>query len=451
MTNGDSVRLSLLAINEVRDSLRNAIRAAYATISVDGKIIIITSGNYNLPVVVGKTQIDCPITKGYYSNSNQDSWKLKKDARFRLWPKDSKYIDEGTFIYPIKQKWFANLTQSGNEPCYVNWGEDINNNKKIYYHSGHDIGGAEGLDMIISATDGLVISANNKVLDNFDRSTIYVHPDAVSIMNERGWILEYAHLDSTFSSVKLGKHIKKGQKIGYVGKQGESGGWVHLHFEIRNKEIPNGEWAIEDAYPYLWESYINQYRPKLIAVARPHHLVWTDQDVLLDGRKSKCFTGDIKSYEWTFTDGTKGEGAIQKKTYSKPGQYSEILKVIDNKGNVDFDFAVVQVYDRENPKLLIPTIQAAFHPTMNLKPGTPITFLVRTFNTDIGNEVWDFGDGSCLVQVKSETVSRENPTNGKFAKTIHSFSKPGHYIAKIVRSNENGFRALTHLHIEVKE
>ena len=27
--------------------------------------------------------------------------------------------------------------------------------------------------------------------------------------------------------------------------------------------------------------------------------------------------------------------------YDKPGEYSEILKVVDAKGNVDYDFAVV--------------------------------------------------------------------------------------------------------------
>jgi len=447
LSDGDIVKLSLLEINEVRDSLRNAIRAAYVKVSVDSDTITLISGNYNLPVVIGKTQIDCPVTKGYYSNTRDDSWKLKKDARFRLWPKGSPYIQPGTFIYPIKQNWFASMTQSGNEPTYVDWGEDPAK-KGIYYHSGHDIGGAEGMDEIVSATDGLVISSRNQILGGYDSSSVYIHPDAVSVIDERGWILEYDHLDSTDPAIKPGVRVKMGQKIGFIGKQGDSGGWVHLHFEIRNKETPTSDWRIEDAYPYVWESFVQQYNPPLIAVARPHQLVWTGQEVTLDGRKSKSFDGGIVSYEWTFTDGTTALGAVQKRIYEKPGEYSEILKVTDSKGNVDYDFTVVQVYDCQSLAKHIPTIHAAYYPTLNIKPGDSVTFIVRTFNSDVGNEEWDFGDNSPRIKVKS-VVNHNDPTQGKFAETVHSFAKPGHYIVKVERSNENGFKAIAHLHVEV--
>ena len=448
LSNDNVVILSLLQIDEVRDSVRNAIRAVNVKVSVDGEIITLSSGNYNLPVVIGKVQIDCPVTKGYYSNASQNSWKLKKDARLRLWPKGSPYIQPGTFVYPVKQDWFASMTQSGNESTYVDWGEDPANKSDIYYHAGHDIGGAEGMDEIVSATDGLVISARNQILSGFDSSSVYVHPDAVNIVDERGWIVEYAHLNSTDPAIKLGDKVKMGQKIGYIGKQGSSGGWVHLHFEIRTKETPTGEWSIEEAYPYVWESYVQDHNPPLIAVARPHHLVWNGQEVTLDGRKSKSLGGEIFSYDWTFTDGTKAKGAVQKRIYQNPGEYSEILKVTDSKGNVDYDFTVVQVCDRLNPSKHFPTIQAAYHPTLNIKPGDPVTFLVRTFYSNVGNEEWDFGDNSPHIEVKS-AVNRDDPTQGKFAETIHSFAKPGHYIVKVERSNENGFRAIAHLHVEV--
>jgi len=136
--------------------------------------------------------------------------------------------------------------------------------------------------------------------------------------------------------------------------------------------------------------------------------------------------------------------------FNLPGEYSEILKVTDSKGNVDYDFVVVQVYDRTNPGHTIPAMQAAFHPTLNIHPGDPVTFLVRTFNTDTGNEVWDFGDDSPAVAVKSETVTRSNITNGKFAETVHSFSKPGHYIVSVERTDESQIKAVTRLHVVVE-
>ena len=449
LSNGDVVKLSLLEINEVRDSLRNAIRAAYVKVSVDGEEITLSAGNYNLPVAVGKVQIDCPVIKDYYSGSTSPG-KIEGDALLRLWPKGSSFINPGTFVYPVKQRWFANMTQSGHEPTYVDWGENPAN-KRIYYHEGHDIGGAEGMDEIVSATDGLVISARNKVLNGYDSLPVYAHPDAVNILDDRGWILEYVHLNSTDSAIKLGERVKMGQKIGMIGKEGTSGGWVHLHFEIITKDRPSGNWLTEDAYVYAWESYMKQYNPPLVAVARPHQFVWTGQEATLDGGKSKSVSGRIVSYDWTFTDGTTANGPVQKRIYEKPGEYSEILKVTDSGGNVDYDFTVVQVSDRKNPENFFPTIQPAFHPTLDIKPGTPVTFLVRTFNTGVSNEVWNYGDGSRGDTVKSEKVIRQERTKGKFAETVHSFSKPGHYVVTVERSNEYGYIAIGHLHVVVNE
>lgn len=240
-----------------------------------------------------------------------------------------------------------------------------------------------------------------------------------------------------------------GQKIGMMGKQGTSGGWVHLHFEIKNRENLSGSWYTESAYPYVWEAYTHQYKPAVIAVARPHHLIWAGQEVTLDGSKSRSISGKITSYEWTFTDGTTAKGEVQKKKYDIPGEYSEILKVTDSKGNISYDFNVIQVIDKD-PAKRIPTLQPAFFPTMNIKAGDPVTFLVRTFNSDIGNEEWNFGDGSPNVKVKSEIVNRSDPTKGKFAETVHEFSKPGQYVVSVERSNESGYKATGHLYVVVK-
>ena len=448
LSNGDIVKLSLLEIKEVRDSLRNAIRAAFIRISIDGEEITLNTGTYNLPVSVGKVKIDCPSVKGFNPIENEEPGRPDWDARFRLWPKGSAYIKAGTFVYPIKQKWFASMTQSGNEPTYVDWGEG-SVDKNIYYHYGHDIGGAEGMDEIVSATDGLVVSSNKDILEGYNDFPGDIRMDVVYIVNNLGWYFRYSHLDSTDPAIKPGNTVKKGQRIGFIGKQGGSGGWVHLHFQISYKSISTSTWVTEDAYVYCWESYVSQYNPELIAVARPHHLLWTGQDAILDGMKSKSFKGTIVKYEWIFCDGTTAEGAVQKKSYQTAGEYSEILKVTDSKGNIDYDFTVIQVYDREKPEKAIPVMQPAYHPTLNIKPGDPVTFLVRTFNTDYGKEVWNFGDGSPQIEVKSEYVDPKHYTEGKFAETVHSFANPGHYIVRVERSDESGLKAIAHLHVVV--
>lgn len=446
--NGQTVNLKLISVDETRDDLRNAVRSAAVKVSIDGQEVVLGAGNYNLPVEIGKVQIDCPEVIGFYSNSSSRFKNITKKATLRLWPKGSPFINSGTFVYPINQAWFGSMTQSGNEPTYVDWGESPAS-KRIYYHSAHDIGGAEGMDQVVAATNGLIIGAYNKILPGYDTIPVFVHTDAVSVLDDRGWLVEYLHLDSTDPGIKLGERVKMGQKIGRIGKQGTSGGWCHLHFEIKNRENLTGEWYTESAYPYVWEAYVHQYKPAVLAVARPHHLIWAGQEVTLDGNRSRSMSNKISSYEWKFTDGTKAKGAVQKKTYNVPGEYSEILKVTDTKGNIGYDFNVIQVLDKD-PSKPIPTLQPAFHPTLGIKAGDPVTFLVRTFNSEIGNEEWNFGDGSPNVKVLSEKVNKSDPTKGKFADTVHKFAKPGIYVVTVERSNESGYKATGRLQVIVK-
>jgi murein DD-endopeptidase MepM/ murein hydrolase activator NlpD len=450
LTDGTKVMLTLHQVELFRDSLRGAIREVRVTVEVNGVRVVLGSGNYHLPMEVGGVQIDCPVVKAYYSNSNEDRWGLTGDARFRLWPAGSSLMEPGTFVYPLKQRWFASMTQSGNEPPYVDWGEDPNS-KNIYYHSGHDFGGAEGRDEILSAMEGLVISAKGDTLDGTTDIPGDVRKDVVWVLSDLGWVIRYSHLDSIFGSIQPGARVKLGQPIGLMGKQGGSGGWVHLHFELKTRETASGAWGTEEAYAYLWEAYIGQYEPKVVAVARPHHLAWTGQSVRLDGSKSKSMTGSRLSHEWTFTDGSAASGAVQERIYDEPGEYSEILKVTDAEGNVDYDFAVVQVYERTRPTQTIPVLQPSFYPSLGIKSGDPVTFLVRTFNSQVGLETWDFGDGTPKVSVRSEPPTRQNYTEGKFAETAHTYGEPGRYIVKVERSDSLGQRAVGHLQVVVEE
>ena len=159
LSDGSQANVKLLRIEETRDALRSALRLARVKVEVNGVIETIESGNYRLPMTVGGVQIDCPATQGLYPRHDlfEDSWGLDKDARLRLWPKGSPWLEPGSFGYPIKQRWFANVTQAGNEPSYV-MGEDAPTSSTIYYHAGNDIGGAEGLDEVVAASDGLIIS-----------------------------------------------------------------------------------------------------------------------------------------------------------------------------------------------------------------------------------------------------------------------------------------------------
>ncbi|MHC4679790.1 MAG: PKD domain-containing protein [Planctomycetota bacterium] len=444
---GSKATVKLLDLKETRDDLRNAVRQAVVTVEVNGKSISLVSSTYRLPTAVAGVQIDCPVTKGYLQNSSKkNAWGLTKDARLRLWPAASPWIKPGSFVYPAGQCWFASDTQMANVPTFVDGGERPAN-KNIYYHYGLDFGGAEGLVDVVAATDGLVVSAGLERLPGYDDSPVAPRYDVIYVLDGRGWFYRYSHLYKIDDSVKPGRRVTMGQKIGILGKEGGSGGWSHLHFDIKCRQ-PSGLWGIQNGYAFIWEAYQREHRPEIIAVARPHHLTWVGEAVELDAIRSWSRAGAIEKFEWTFCDGSSATGPRVRRTYDKPGEYNEIVKVTDASGEFDYDFAVVQVVDKNHPDQLPPAIHAAYYPTSDIKPGDEITFKVRSFRTTHDSEVWDFGDGSAKVTVRSDGNANVHDPNG-YAVTTHRYKAPGQYIATVRRSNEQGYEAITHLQIVV--
>jgi murein DD-endopeptidase MepM/ murein hydrolase activator NlpD len=460
LSDGTSAVVELLEMACERDAFLSAVRKATVKVKVNGELITLNSGNYNLPVKISGVRIDCPVTGDYYQGSGQDSWGLEKDARLRLWPAQGPLIQPDRFVYPAGQAWFANETQMSNEPVYVN-GCDNPEAENIYYHSGLDIGGCEGFTEVLSATDGLVIQRGEDTMPGYED---YIQPryDVIYILDDYGWVYRYSHLANFAPEVKPGLRVKKGRKIGFIGKEGTAGGWAHLHFEIKCRQ-PSGKLGTEEGYAYLWESYIRQHEPPLLAVARPHIVAGAGDTVTLDGNKSCSMGGRIVAYDWSFSDGTSAAGVLQKRTYSLPGEYSEVLKITDSRGNLDYDYVSVLVLDKKDTLQPLPAIHASFYPTFGIKPGDPVTFQVRSFNIDVGGETWDFGDGSPEVEVESkpgylwfhsqydgvDIKTNEHEKMG-YAQTTHSFAEPGDYLVRVENTNKKGYKAVTCLHVRVE-
>jgi hypothetical protein len=451
LSSGKTATVKLLDLQETRDTLRNAVREARVTVEVNGRKATLVAAYYRLPVTVGDVQIDCAVTKGCV-REGRNPWELDADARLRLWPAGSPWIRPETFTYPANQRWFASDTQMANDPVYVDGGE-VPANKSIYYHWGLDIGGAEGLVDVFAATDGLVVSAGKEVLDSEEhRSRISPRYDVIYILDARGWYYRYSHLHSIDASVKPGARVEQGQKIGVLGKEGGSGGWSHLHFDVSGPQ-PSGRYGIIEGYAFLWQAYHGKHQTKLQAVARPHHVAWAGDPVTLDGTRSWSSEGprQIKSYEWILSDGTTTTGATVKRTYDRSGCYNEILKVTDEEGRIDYDFAVVQVVDRQKPDEVPPSIHPVYFPTLGVKAGDEVTFKVRSFRIgrEEGHELWDFGDGSPAVQTQSDGNAEVHAEDG-YAVTTHRYEKPGHYLVSVERTNDRGQTATGRLHVRVE-
>ena len=443
---GSRARVKLLTLEESRDPIRDAVRRAVVKVEVNGQTIELISATYHRPRTVAGVQVDCPITKGYLTNTDRNHWGLEKAARLRLWPAGSPWVEPGTFLYPVRQRWFAGATQMANEPTFVD-GIESPSRRRIYYHSGLDLGGAEGLVDVIAASSGLVVSAGTDRLPGYKDTPVDPRYDVVYVLDDRGWYYRYSHLQSFDPAIKPGATVAMGQKIGVLGKEGGSGGWSHLHFEIVARQ-PSGRWGTEDGYAFLWQAAEREQHPAVIAVARPHHLALVGERVTLDGSLSWSRSGTLARQDWTFSDGTTASGPRVDRVYEKAGEYSEILKVTDDRGETAYDFAVVQVLNPVELEPLPPGINAAFAPTSDIHPGDPITFKVRTFGTTDGEETWNFGDGTPTVQVRSDGNVEKLARDG-YAIVTHSFTRPGDYLPHVERTDRSGRKATARLFVRV--
>lgn len=443
-------RIKLVAVHEARGEVWGEIAQPEVTVEVNGETATLVAGIYRLPSAVGGVQVDCPITGGLKNNSHIDHWALEKDARLRIWPStDSDWIRPGTFGYPVKQKWFASQTSFSNEPVAPR------PDGRLYYHAGLDIGGCEGLAEIVAATNALVVSVGNKILPGHERaagSPVEPRYDVLYLLDERGWYYRYSHLDSFVDDLRPGSKVKLGDPLGRLGKEGGSGGWTHLHFEIKARQ-PSGKWGTQEGYAFLWQGYQELYDPEIIAVARPGHVLFAGDTVTHEGLRSWSERGTIEQHLWTFSDGTTANTAVAEKTYPDSGTYIETLQVIDDTGATDFDFVRAKVFGRDPDGNTIdpPRLHATFHPT--LKPaqvGQPLTFQVRAFNTTHGEETWDFGDGSPTRNTKSDGNVEQLAEDG-YAVIEHKYAAPGDYLVHVWRKDENGQHAEDRLHVRVRE
>ena len=428
---GEMASIKLLDVREQRDQVMRAIRQVEVDVEINGQTATLVSGLYRLPRLVGGVQVDCPVTANYNRDSHINHWGIVKHARFRLWPSDSAWIRPDSFVYPVGQSWFASQTWFSNEAVSARSGG------LFYYHSGLDLGASEFLTPVFAATDGRVVSVANRSEEGLPKSAVSPRYDVIYLQDGRGWYYRYSHLSAISTPVRLGATVKAGQQIGVVGKEGGSGGWTHLHFEIKSLQ-PSGQWGTQDGYAFLWQANRQQSSPEIVAVARPRYLAVPGEAAILDGSRSWS-RNQIRSYEWKFSDGSTARGRVVRRVYDKPGTYNEVMTVTDSGGNTAIDFAVVKVVDPQKPENSVPTLHATYHPSIGVQAGDPIVFKVRARRTIEGRDVWDFGDGSSPVTVRSNIDTSTHARNGVgYASTVHRFEKPGRYIVSVHRNTSSG-------------
>src|SRR5262245_53266664 len=89
--------VKVLDLQETREEIYSALTAARVKVVIDGVEAWVKCATYNLPVTVGRAQIECPVTRGVYLNNSDDFWKLRKQVRLRVWRAGSPWTAPGTF------------------------------------------------------------------------------------------------------------------------------------------------------------------------------------------------------------------------------------------------------------------------------------------------------------------------------------------------------------------
>ena len=366
---GAKVQVKLLALEESRDSIRDAVRRAVVKVEVDGQAVELTSATYHLPRTVAGVQIDCPITRGYMTNTDQDHWGLDQGRAAaalagRLAVDRAGHVRLSGPPALVRQR-----DPDGQRADVRRWHRRARPPQDLLpLRPRHRRRRGTGRRGRRDRRTGRL--RRQATLPGYEDTPVDPRYDVVYLLDDRGWYYRYSHLHSIDAAIKPGANVAMGQKIGVLGKEGGSGGWSHLHFEIVSRQ-PSGSWGTAGGLrlplggrPAGAAARSHRRRP-----AAPTGEV--GERVALDGSLSWSRSGRIAHYDWTFSDGTTASGARVERAYERAGEYSEVLKITDGRRNVSYDFAVVQVLDPSEPGPLPPGIHAALCSDAEPPSGRP--------------------------------------------------------------------------------
>ena len=135
---------------------------------------------------------------------------------------DAEFLDLVSQVTPF-QLWTGKFQYPVAEPIcirsYFGSRRTYNNDPRIFYHTGLDLGYCGGIDVFAPAKGTVMAVRPNQI----------VRGNAIVIDHGLGIFTTYMHLSDI--SVKEGDVVKPGQLIGHIGSTGRSIG-PHLHFQV---------------------------------------------------------------------------------------------------------------------------------------------------------------------------------------------------------------------------
>ncbi len=409
LRDGAEKRIFLVSVREYEDSVIHLARRADVKIEIDGKPIELTCAPYCFPTEAQGLRLQADTTSAWLN--------IPKRVQFSLWDASEPIVDTNLFCFPLPgYRLFSHGVQAYNEPVHLGHQDGDPGGQRFYHNYGVDLAGYEGRQKVVSCINGTAVQVDSE-------------EGGLSIRDDKGFILNYGHLDSIISGIKVGSPIKQGQWVGMLGRRGSSGNFSHLHIGAYLSESAMTMDRLSrnlNLYPWLVAAYQKESGTGLYAVAGPHKTVLTGEKVLFDGSNSLAFKSNldcrqtsITSFKWEFHDVISVNGPRAEKVYDKPGCYIACLWVKDSNGGLDVDFCKVKVFSRVSPEDVIPTLFVTYYPSAEVYMDEPISFRIWPQGMEIEDIQVDFGDGTIVQDYRP------------YSAITHKFKSPGIHIVTV--------------------
>ncbi|MDP2898183.1 MAG: PKD domain-containing protein [bacterium] len=399
LKDGRERRISLKSVTEHADSVMGLMRRAEVLVEIDRDPLKLVREPYVMPTEIAGLRIQADTTSRWMD--------LPKRVQFSLWDASDPIVDTKLFVFPLAgYGLFSQGTQGYNEPVHLGHRDGDPAGQRFYHNYGFDMAGFEGRDEVVACVEGTVIGA---------------YPDVGTLLleDDRGIVFEYGHMEKILPEVKEGLKVRRGQKVGLLGRKGGSGNFSHLHVGVylSKDDLAAGRTCRNlNLYPWLMEAFRKASGRTLFAVARPHHAVRTGETVRFDGARSLSYGSKIKTFRWEFHDGTSADSARAEKVYDRPGTYMAALYVEDEKGLRDVDFCKVKVYSKDKVEDVMPIFFLTYSPSRGVRVGQTVYFRGWPQGEEAGAIRIDFGDGTVIEKY------------APYSEVRHSFQKPGIHI-----------------------
>ncbi len=396
---GQERRIRLQAVTEYPDSVMGLMRRAEVLVEVDGAPVKLVCEPYVMPTEVAGLRIQADTTSRWMD--------LPKRVQFSLWDASDPIVDTDLFVFPLAgYGLFSQGTQGYNEPVHLGHRDGDPAGQQFYHNYGFDMAGFEGRDEVIACVDGSVVA-------------LYPDMGTLILEDDRGILFEYGHMDKIFPEIKEGLAVKRGRKLGFLGRKGASGNFSHLHVGVY---LSKADFEAQlgccnlNLYPWIVEAFCKSSGRTLFAVARPHKAVRTGEVVRFDGTRSLAYGSKIKTFRWEFHDGTSVYSARAEKVYNRPGTYMAALWVEDEKGSRDVDFCKVKVYSGEKAEDVMPILFLTYSPSRDVRVGQAVYFRGWPQGAESSAIRLDFGDGTVVENY------------APYSEVSHSFQKRGIHV-----------------------